>query len=81
MMTTSQEKGIANHLIKYGPLYVFVAGLVMNWAFTTARIDQIDYRVTKVEAKEENANEILGQMKVDIAVIKDNVAEIKRKVQ
>ncbi len=80
-MTVNQDKGIGSHLLKYGPIYLFVGSLIMNWALTTAKIEQLDYRVTKVEAEQESAQNLLMGIRLDVGDIKKDIDYIKKTIQ
>ncbi len=80
MMTMSQEKGIGNHILKYGPIYLFVGSLIVNWALTTASIQQLDYRVTKVEAEQESTRDVLMEIRLDVGNIKKDIDYIKKAI-
>lgn len=81
MMTIEKDKGMFQHLAKYLPVYIFIGGIIANYVLTTSRVSQLDYRVTKVEAEQESSREILNQMRIDVGIIKDNVSDIKKKLQ
>lgn len=80
-MTKEADKGIINHLQKYWSVYSFIAYMIVGWVLLGARTDQIEYRITKVEAEQAGVKTILLQLQLDTAVIKSNVEDIKKKVQ
>lgn len=80
-MTKEAEKGMWDHVRKYWTIYSFIAYVIVGWVLMGARTDQLDYRVTKVEAEQAGVKTILLQLQLDTAVIKSNVEDIKKKVQ
>lgn len=76
-MSESKQNGIGT-LLKYWPVILFIAGLIMTWTNFKNQTSANEDRLTKLEARaiawDNNQNEILvqlSQIQADLAWIKN----------
>lgn len=81
MMTREAQKGLGEHFLKYGAIYIFIGGLIANYVLTTSRVSQLDYRVTKVEAEQESVQQLLMDIRLDVGDIKKDIDYIKKTIE
>jgi len=70
-----------DHLLKqlreYWFILIFVGMVVVSWTTFSNRLDGLEKRVTEVE----KAIVAFDQVRIDIAVIKEKLINIERKIQ
>jgi len=65
------------HLREYWFIIIFIGMVVVSWTTFSNRLEGLEKRVTEVE----NAITAFDQVRIDIAVIKEKLINIERKIQ
>ena len=68
---------LLKHLRDYWFIIVFIGMVVVSWTTFSNRLEGLEKRVTEVE----NAITSFDQVRIDIAVIKEKLINIERKIQ
>ena len=64
------------HLREYWFIIIFIGMVVVSWTTFSNRLEGLEKRVTEVE----NAITAFDQVRIDIAVIKEKLINIERKI-
>lgn len=76
MVAEEKITGIAKYLKEYWFMIVFIGMVIVSWTTFSNRLMQVEGRVTKLE----ESIGTLEQIKIDIAVIKEKLINIDKKI-
>ncbi len=69
-------ENFGKYLREYWFIIIFIGMLVVSWTTFSSRLNNLENRVTSLEEKASS----LEQIKIDIAVIKEKLTNIDKKI-